>query len=131
MEKKIENYLHLYVWQKCVVRYKLDKEEVEKTLTPVHLHEFLNECAVCKPILRPFSDMEDYERTVVYDLEMRDEEIDYSRKVQCVKIWYSRTSFFMLNKWNQETFRYLLSRGFDIFGLIESGLAIDKTTLTR
>jgi len=30
---------------------------------------------------------------------------------------------------NADQFIYLLSRGFDLFGLIEAGLAIDKTTL--
>ncbi len=31
---------------------------------------------------------------------------------------------------DSERTRYLLSRGFDLFGLIESGLAIDKATLS-
>ncbi len=30
-----------------------------------------------------------------------------------------------------ELFTYLLSRGFDIFGLIPEGLAIDKTTFSK
>jgi hypothetical protein len=34
-------------------------------------------------------------------------------------------------KYSPETFLWLLSKHFDLFGLIEAGLAIDKTKLTH
>lgn len=58
-----------------------------------------------KPILRPLSDMTDEEKEV---------------------IWW-RLDDHML--FSPRDFQYLLSHRFDLFGLIESGLSIDKTTL--
>lgn len=45
--------------------------------------------------------------------DMTDEEMD--------EVWYGPS----------ERTRYLLSKGFDLFGLIEAGLAIDATTLKQ
>jgi len=57
---------------------------------------------------------------------------------ECGNLDYDFSGDFELNKWapddfdcllSPNQFMYLLARGYDLFGLIESGLAIDKTTL--
>jgi hypothetical protein len=74
-----------------------------------------------KPILRPLSDM-------------TEEELQ-----ECGNMVYDFSGEPELNnhKWKDfeiaapEQFHWLLARHFDLFGLIEAGLAIDKTTLTE
>lgn len=56
-----------------------------------------------KLLLRPLSDISDEER------------VEYKK----TKKYYSQDC--------PESFRYLLSKGFDLFGLIEAGLAVDST----
>lgn len=46
---------------------------------------------------------------------------DHYRKGQLHNTWYEQ--------FEPEGTRYLLSKGFDLFGLIEAGLAIDATTI--
>jgi hypothetical protein len=41
----------------------------------------------------------------------------------------SNAIYFGKYEWKPEQFTYCLSKGFDLFGLIEQGLAIDKALL--
>lgn len=68
-----------------------------------------------KPILRPLSDMTEEERT----------------EFEKTKMFVKATPVHHVGnmQWTPETFRWCLSNRFDIFGLIESGKAIDKTKL--
>lgn len=66
-----------------------------------------------KPILRPLSDMTEEEQQEMLRLHRFAE----SKLLP----WFHDTYF--------ECIHYLLSKHFDLFGLIESGLAIDKTTI--
>ncbi len=72
-----------------------------------------------KPILRPLSDMTEEEMEQIWHADEPKSILQMEYKdgrVRKVALCSERTKF-------------LLSKGFDIFGLIEAGLAIDKTTL--
>jgi hypothetical protein len=66
----------------------------------------------CKPILRPLSDMTQKERKQIGPTWHKEYEPEITD-----------------NEFNTEEIRLMLSKGFDLFGLIDAGLAIDKTTL--
>lgn len=125
MKKDIKDYLHLYLGCECMTedgrRGRFSGfDVVEKNYSIVMItvrfsddpldHDWtvLNdneECDRIKLILRPLSDMTEDEKTEEYKIG--------------------------LDPGIEEQFRWLLSKGFDLFGLIEAGLAIDKTTLKQ
>lgn len=120
MSKNITDYLHFYLG--CNIQFKGQEKKgkinIENLWQLVSVHQMTYkkiatiEAMGCvkslapediKPILRPLSSLEGKE-----------------------KEWYgNRREFDGLE------FLYLLKQGFDIFGLIEQGLAIDKTTLNK
>ncbi len=104
MKKEIKDYLHLYLGCKVVFNEKL-----KAVITHKLLADNLVPKEKLKPILRPLSDM----------TEDEDQEFEYIRYKKDLSI-YEGTAM--------QT-AYLLSKNFDLFGLIESGLAIDATTL--
>lgn len=67
-----------------------------------------------KPILRPLSDMTEEEEGEYWKIRGTG--------------WTSETESQMIREATGT--KYLLSKGFDLFGLIESSQAIDRTTLT-
>lgn len=69
-----------------------------------------------KPILRPLSDMSEEEIIESEREYFRGDDLDSTNNISC----YTASAF--------QT-NYLLKKQFDLFGLIESGQAIDKTTL--
>lgn len=91
-----------------------------------------------KPILRPLSDMTEEEAVEVAKLSewephFRDVKVERTQYGDLVVRWdgcleggevFNATG---AEFYCQEQFHYLLSRGFDLFNLIESGLAIDST----
>lgn len=102
---EIKDVIHLYLG--CEVE---NKKGQRVNLTPMLLAQCLVnkwelETEQWKPILRNLSDM-------------TEEEKETSGK-------FNVCSNFELAEW----FRYLLSKHFDLFNLIESGLAIDKNNL--
>jgi hypothetical protein len=134
----IKDYLHLYISTDtkliCVKEPMVWDENGLKSwlkpgdwlpVSPIILHQLdLYEVFDCfKPLLRPLSDMTEEEAVNVGILPKRhwhedtpQEQIDW-----------------LCNNWNMEIYspsdlRYLLSEGFDLFGLIDAGLALDKTT---
>ena len=68
----------------------------------------------CKPILRPLSDM-------------TEEECLYLNVAFMVVEKWAKTAH--KETWGTAEFLYLLKQGFDLFGLIESGQALDKTKI--
>lgn len=70
-----------------------------------------------KPILRPLSDMTDHEK------------YEYSAMVEWIEQDDIKTWNNSFMRYSAELTKWLLSKHFDLFGLIEAGLAIDKTTL--
>lgn len=84
-----------------------------ETLFRGHLRNYYSLERV-KPILRPLSDMTEEELR-----EMCDKANVGYRSLESFKIHFSQILF-------PAEFHYLLSHGFDLFGLIESGEAIKK-----
>jgi hypothetical protein len=128
MEKNIKDYLHLYIgcnvqWNKArgftltkvnwlFNEFEIDQDEsgYTETFNEKTVHEI-------KPILRPLSDMTEEECHTLgwaYLNSNGNKILNHSPEYL-----------------NPEDFKYLLSRGFDLFGLIESGLAIDKSSITE
>lgn len=110
--KNIKDYLHLYIG--CKVSYTGMANN--RTLTVKWLGGLLeaNGWQNIKPILRPLSDM-------------TEEEFKAAGLVTHPKHWKEHIANY---SFQIRTITYLLSRGFDIFGLIEENLAINKTTIT-
>jgi hypothetical protein len=123
MSKDIKDYLHLYLGVYCQRMGQEDVSNVYK-LTGVSFDDtqrqwwayFENEedCYAAIedvfPILRPLSDMTEEELLIGGPIPQTN-------------------TFDVVGKWSPDQFVYLLSKGFDLFGLIEAGLAIDKTKL--
>lgn len=124
--KEIKDYLHLYLGCEC----KRMGEATTSKLTGVSYDDTQriwwayfegeesghSQFPDVFPILRPLTDM-------------NDEEKDWFG-------WDTETLYHTFNNLNHkiyyfhcDEFLYLLKQGFDLFGLIESGLAIDKKTL--
>lgn len=143
MKKELKDYLHLYLG--CEVR-TIDyygKEWKQQLLTPqlyselFHTGHFSYQVEFIKPILRPLSDMTEEEKVKVYLWEYANNESgelvknDSDRDFFVVKNEHGMRCYVNLHHFSAETTRKLLKAGFDLFGLIESGLAIDKTTLIK
>ena len=124
MKKELKDYLHLYLpfeflflgfeykvtgFKDCGHFYQIWHEH---GFFDVHKTEF-------KLPLRKLSDMTDEE------LKNLRSERGNLKGVERADMNY----IIRLNTWSPEDVRYLLSRHFDLFGLISSGLAIDSKTL--
>jgi hypothetical protein len=122
--KELKDFIHLYLGAK--VRYTYyDYEEntwtVWEQLTTNVLNKITTDWSI-KDIqiqLRKLSDMTDEE------LKSLRSERGNLKGVERADMNY----IIRLTTWSPEDVRYLLSRHFDLFGLIESGLAIDSKTL--
>ena len=120
MEKKIEDYLHLYlgceVWdsynEKKGVLFGIDLNTSGFDNVKV-LHKVVWSLSFewIKPILRSVNDMTEEEKRNI-------DGTDWNNTIPGGAWEYS-----------PETFRYLLSKHFDLFGLIKSGLAINAAEL--
>jgi hypothetical protein len=117
---ELKDYLHLYLGcdgellskkpygspKRTII--KLSAELLDRLEKLPSMHSF-------RPILRPLSDMTEVEATELEAIRGID------KKIPC-------PHFNNIHQTKHgEQLRYLLSKRFDLFGLIESGLAIDKT----
>lgn len=91
-----------------------------------------------KPVLRPFHDitkreMEELiainrtEDEIITKIELKNEMVTFIKKAKRGK--YGLIDMIRLDEVKSNEFIYLLKQGFDVFGLIESKQAIDKTKL--
>jgi len=121
MNKKIEDYLHLYLG--CDVKWGADTVRlIDTDGVNCNVHgEFIGttKCNTSikniSPILRPLSSMTIDEKKANKDFMAIGEKFDlhfFEEIVDAAKYYH-----------------WLLSKHFDLFGLIEDGLAIDATTL--
>lgn len=115
-EKKIEDYLHLYIGCEA----KVPGSTIRITGVIIDRWEFSNHGI--KPILRKISDISEIEFEAAKSISNWDKNTTIDN---------FEDEFIHGGDNNTEIFRYLLSCDFDLFGLIESGLAIDKTTLDK
>ena len=133
MEKKIEDYLHFYLGCDVIttsrIEYWHDDEGqyVEKipkdSIITGNDTRFLFETGYkFKLLLRPLSDMTEEEEDYIND------EFSFGHALSNLGKSLKEGNLYQMRV--TETFeitRYLLSKSFDLFGLIESGLALDKT----
>jgi hypothetical protein len=106
-KKDVKEYLHLYLGCECLAKKPQSMGADQDTIRPDMLQQDYWEWI--KPILRPLSDMTEEEREQLNDIELGES----SWPTVAIAL--------------APCFKYLLSKHFDLFGLIESGLAIDKT----
>lgn len=113
--KEIKDYLHLYLW--CMLKTEFGQSVLYAD--NIYRAKNLN----WKPILRPLSDIteeEEFEMTEITGLFIG------SGFIKAIK----ENSKYVIDVRNSfEVTRYLLSKHFDLFNLIEEGLAIDKTKI--
>lgn len=109
--KGLKDYLHLYIG--CDFILKNDLSGYIAKLLPEHIgsNGFAN---VVIPILRPLSDMT--------DVEMDEYRLLVPPVIKTLHKYVIESAFYT---------HWLLSKQFDLFNLIESGLAIDKTKLNH
>lgn len=141
MEKKIEDYLRLYIG--CEIQAPSPDEEFVQCkglLTGIHgefeaevqFYDINNnvdeEPSYCpydriKPLLRPISDMTEDEMFEMSEIT------GLLQNENLIKAWVNGSAFSLSIHKMPELFTFLLKKGFDVFGLCEAGLAIDKTKL--
>ena len=115
MEKNIKDYLHLYLG--CEVVYPSLNGDLKGIITHKLLSDIIVPHGLLKPLLRPLADMSG-------------EEIkEYEAMVEVAKDYGG----LKVNTWSEsfvcelaEQTRWLLSKHFDLFSLIPSGLALEK-----
>ena len=105
-EKKLQDYLHYYIG--CQMMYSSHHEPQNEpyVLTFKNIEEAIE--FGDRPILRRLEDITDEEDQEYHKLLLTKELDDYSIRHDC-----------------PESFHYLLKRGFDLFDLIDSGVAAD------
>lgn len=154
MEKQLKDYLHLYLG--CTV--EIDDSHVGKggLIKSARKGTFLGfadgnriSCRIgfragpegrvsvffIKPILRPLNTITPFEAAELVELHCPNAK---SIKINGTEIEFTvtteseveRTCYIDLGYGDPVAFKYLLSKHFDLFGLIDAGLAIDATTLT-
>lgn len=155
--KKLKDYLHLYlgcqvVFEDCCYDLVGINNEIpaEEEQLPVfiyndHIGHEQSSFDEVKPILRPLSDMSNVEAHTLYSKYFgKDFALDFSGDTGSANFHpkqvrvKSEHGLRIINGDDYETgdfmkvagiVPYLLSKHFDLFGLIESGRAIDSTTL--
>lgn len=117
MKKELKEVLHLYMGCEISAAHISTAILTHKLTNASHIAiDLVLKCEHYKPILRALSDMTNEERREIDEIV---KECDNSiRKVDICEgeKWAIMTS-------------YMLQKGFDLFGLIESGQAIDKNKL--
>ncbi len=115
MKTELKDVEHLYLGSDCLVKFPSLEKAVKRKITPALIGVPSVVIEWWKPILRPLLD----------NSHVTKEEYKY--------IWEELNTtapvIHINMKMEPKLFVYLLKQGFDIFGLIESGQAIDKTTL--
>lgn len=134
MEKKLSDYLHLYIGGPMWHISPAGNHETKlshwlyKDLIDGHLASF----AYYKLMLRPLSSMTEEEMKEIVLMNYNVENtllsvIQYSRGIEFKTSGFTGGGEIDFYKTNPITFLHLLSKHFDLFGLIEAGIAIDKT----
>lgn len=115
MSKEIKDYLHLYLG--CDIEEKVSHKDSCRVfkLTDENLKNILFQPKYYKPILRPLSDMDDEEKK------------EYGEMIP--DIVNARHPYQPYINLNAKRTLWALSKHFDLFSLIENGLAIDASTL--
>ena len=124
MKKKIEDYLHLYLGCECIIGDSITTETIEavsKNSICTGENKYGIDCwykiSAAKPILRPLSDMTEEEEKYV----------GLGLKAGIANASMLKSRYF--HSMTPKVFYYLLSKHFDLFGLIESGFAVNAAEI--
>lgn len=145
MKKDIKNYLHLYYDCDCLCERQDGNEGWRCNLTDEQIQENYSGHLDIKLILRPLTDILNTEAHEVYKMYFEKEmALDFSGDTgsayfnpKQVRI-KAEHAIRIFNGEDYETgdfmkvislVPYLLKQGFDLFGLIDAGLALDKTKI--
>jgi hypothetical protein len=135
--RDIKDYLPLYMGQKIIFPERGANQARVFTVTgsiydsmgtdkDFHKHE--KRCL----ILRPLSDMTEEEAIEIADILGGASHLSRDSKIHAARELANRMLYTQTNIWGINWMRltvHLLSKGFDLFGLIDDQLAIDSTTL--
>lgn len=131
--------LALFLGQKCYFEMKgrdgaVSARNLGMTIDGDFISAFQNGCRHnCRPILRPLSDLTEDEarhlHTIVFGWE-------FAGLTSCVDWMFQSFQPSEIDRigalaGHYPAWRYLLSIGIDLFGWIDSGLAIDKTKIEQ
>lgn len=124
MEKKIENYLHLYLWCECEWQHHAD---TGRGIIEESDISNLKKIVYIKPILRPLSNMTVEEICTIFNETFVPSFATDNIKALSGSLFGLHN--FLSKYGNFDSIPELLKLGFDLFGLIDAGIAIDSTTL--
>jgi hypothetical protein len=149
MEKRIEDYFHLYIGADAMVA-RPNGRNPEK-ITPAmlaHLHQLGQSWDLYKPILRRLDSMTREEavefihrkhRSIMCNIDRTHiTKVSFGETENIINFSYFKyqgagaeagSKTYYVNQSDAEQFAWLLSEHFDLFGLIDAGLAIDKSTI--
>jgi hypothetical protein len=126
----IKDYIHLYIGCECLYDWTYYNETdlfgkvTSKIIEDVRSPHLSGASTNVRPLLRPLSDMTEEEFKERFYDSMREDLFDDTLQMQHeeAKRWAHDACHY------PEDLRWLLSKGFDLFGLIAAGFALDKTT---
>ncbi len=123
--KKLSDYIFLYYGHKCVYVWEGERGKIlQGTVTPNIIH--LRTIIACKLILRNLADMTGVEKKELLSIMHGMSSVNL---LPDIKAGHLINLF--INERDPEIIRWLISKGFDIFKLIEAGLAIDEKSLSN
>jgi hypothetical protein len=119
MAIQLKDVIHLYLGQPVSIWNDVTEVWIGyRKMTASDLRWILTSRVNYKILLRPLESMTDVESKEVLEIAQ-----------QSGGSVLTLGSFMVKTRWDEVD--YLLAKGFDLFGLIESGQAIDKTTLQQ
>ena len=136
--KDIKDFLHLYLGCDFVTA---NSQGNINTSSIGEVYSYFDHFKQFKLVLRKLSSITEEE--IVSYLRLKHNAYNGEYEVRAVDngFWWAfrlntlneRFNFYgeILDESNSDQFRYLLSKAFDLFGLIDEGLAIDKATLEK
>lgn len=124
MSKKIEDYLHLYYGANCYYQI-IGKADVLYSTIDCYITSNFQEWLFVKPILRPLADITEEEEEYIQH------EIHGSISNHFANAIKKHEKYVVDWRISSEVVMFLLKQHFDLFGLIESNLAIDKSNNAR
>lgn len=147
MKKELKDYLHLYLGANYIIKYKYKTHYTRKALPRLTNGSYYNVVSLLrfpqyydvKLVLRPLGDMtQEYANELWEHLELNGDFMKgngYRRKGYILKAFLDNYFEDIDDVWDFDLFNRasmkLRKDGFDCDGLIEAGLAIDKTTISN
>jgi hypothetical protein len=139
-ETDIKDYLHLYLGCQAIIKDD-DGADRKFHLNAYNLNYYRDWISAVKPILRPLDDMTEEEAQPLCQMQINGLQEGDRATISQFNMFYKRCEFYIhhsddpelhvyrflsFKEFNPKQFAYLLSKGFDLFGLIDAGLAIEK-----